>query len=56
MLGAWRDKELIGYACLYWHYSSPAAADTVLINDLYVDAAARGQGVGRALIEASRRG
>jgi GNAT superfamily N-acetyltransferase len=53
LLGAWRDGELIGYACLYWHFTSLVPAETVLMNDLYVDPAARGQGVGRALIEAS---
>jgi GNAT superfamily N-acetyltransferase len=53
LLGAWRDGELLGYACLYWHFSSLAAAESVLMNDLYVDPAARGGGVGRALIEAS---
>jgi GNAT superfamily N-acetyltransferase len=52
LLGAWRGDELVGYACLFWHYSSTRAMDTVLMNDLYVDAAARGRGVGRALIEA----
>ena len=45
--------ELLGYACLYWHLSSLAAAETVLMNDLFVLEAARGKGVGRALIEAS---
>lgn len=45
--------EIRGYACLYWHLSSLAAAETVLMNDLFVVAAARGEGVGRALIEAS---
>ena len=45
--------ELLGYACLYWHLSSLAAAETVLMNDLFVLDDARGQGVGRALIEAS---
>jgi GNAT superfamily N-acetyltransferase len=45
--------ELLGYACLYWHLSSLAAAETVLMNDLFVLDAARGKGVGRALIEAS---
>ncbi len=54
LLGAWREEQLLGYACLYWHFTSLAAAETVLMNDLYVDARARGQGVGRALIEASR--
>ena len=43
----------MGYACLYWHFTSVGAAETVLMNDLYVDEAARGGGVGRALIEAS---
>jgi GNAT superfamily N-acetyltransferase len=53
MIGAWDGDRLVGYACLYWHKSSLSAADTVLMNDLYVDAAARGQGIGRALIEAA---
>jgi GNAT superfamily N-acetyltransferase len=44
---------ILGYACLYWHFSSLAAAETVLMNDLYVTPEARGRGVGRALIEAS---
>lgn len=45
--------EIRGYACLYWHLSSLAAAETVLMNDLFVGGDARGKGVGRALIEAS---
>ncbi|HEU4735884.1 MAG TPA: GNAT family N-acetyltransferase [Solirubrobacterales bacterium] len=53
LLGAWRGEQLAGYACLYWSFSSTAAAETVLMNDLFVDPAARGQGIGRALIEAS---
>ena len=53
LLGAWADEELAGYACLYWHHTSLVPADTVLMNDLYVDADHRGEGVGRALIEAS---
>jgi GNAT superfamily N-acetyltransferase len=53
LLGAWRADELVGYACLYWHFTSLVPAETVLMNDLYVDSAARGEGVGRALIEAS---
>jgi GNAT superfamily N-acetyltransferase len=44
---------LLGYACLYWHFGSLQAAETVLLNDLYVDEAARGGGLGRALIEAT---
>jgi GNAT superfamily N-acetyltransferase len=53
LIGAWEEGRLLGYACLYWHHSSLSAKDTVLMNDLYVDAAVRGQGVGRALIEAA---
>jgi GNAT superfamily N-acetyltransferase len=53
LLGARRDGALIGYACLYWHFTSLVPAETVLMNDLFVIEAARGVGVGRALIEAS---
>lgn len=52
LIGAWRGEQLVGYACLYWHFSSTRAIETVLMNDLYVDPAVRGEGVGRALIEA----
>jgi GNAT superfamily N-acetyltransferase len=53
LLGAWRLGELLGYACLYWSFTSLIPAETVLMNDLFVDPSARGEGVGRALIEAS---
>ena len=53
LLGAWRVDELVGYACLFWHFTSLVPAETVLLNDLYVDEACRGQGIGHALIEAS---
>jgi len=53
LLGAWRESELVGYACLYWHFTSLVPAETVLMNDLYVVDSCRGQGIGRALIEAS---
>src|ERR1700743_3086206 len=51
-----RDESgrILGYACLYWHFSSLAAVETVLMNALFVAPEARGRGVGRALIEASR--
>ncbi len=55
LLGAWRDGELLGYACLYWHFTSLVPAETVLMNDLYVAEGVRGEGVGRALIEASAK-
>jgi GNAT superfamily N-acetyltransferase len=48
------EGPILGYACLYWHFSSLAPGETVLINDLFVTAEARGRGVGRALIEAAR--
>jgi GNAT superfamily N-acetyltransferase len=54
LLGAREDRAgLVGFACLYWHFSSTAAVEAVLMNDLFVSEAARGSGVGRALIEAS---
>jgi len=53
LLGARSEGRLVGYACLYWHFSSLEACECVLMNDLFVDEQARGQGVGRALIEAA---
>ena len=53
LLGAWRDGELLGYAFLYWSFTSLIPGETVLMNDLYVVAERRGEGVGRALIAAS---
>ena len=52
LIAAWDGHDLVGYACLYWHFTSVSAAETVLMNDLYVAESARGAGVGRALIEA----
>jgi len=53
LLGAWHGDELVGYACLFWHFTSLVPAETVLMNDLYVAEGKRGEGIGRALIEAS---
>jgi GNAT superfamily N-acetyltransferase len=53
LLGARRDGEFVGYACLYWHFSSTEACECVLMNDLFVAPDARAEGVGRALIEAT---
>jgi GNAT superfamily N-acetyltransferase len=61
LLGAWVDGSLVGFATLYWFFSSTKAAESVLMNDLFVREDVRGAGIGRALInsalnEARRRG
>jgi GNAT superfamily N-acetyltransferase len=53
LLGARRDGRLVGYTCIYWHFSSLEAVESVLMNDLYVAEDARGGGIGRTLIEAT---
>jgi GNAT superfamily N-acetyltransferase len=53
LLGAWSDGDLIGFATLYWFYSSTKATDPVLMNDLFVRDDVRGGGIGRALIRAA---
>ena len=53
LLGAWDGERPVGYACLYWTFTSLVPAEIVLMNDLYVAEEARGRGVGRALIEAA---
>ena len=50
LLGAWVEGRLAGFATLYWFFSSTKAAESVLMNDLYVREDVRGMGVGRALI------
>jgi GNAT superfamily N-acetyltransferase len=51
LLGAWVDGGLAGFATLYWFFSSTKAADSVLMNDLFVREDVRGSGIGRALID-----
>jgi GNAT superfamily N-acetyltransferase len=48
------DRGAIGFANLYWTFSSTLAEEHVLMNDLFVAEPARGTGVGLALIEAAR--
>jgi len=55
LLGAQREERFLGYACLYWHFSSLEAVESVLMNDLFVVSEERGRGVGRALVEASAK-
>lgn len=45
--------EVAGFSQLYPSFSSVAARRTWILNDLYVRPAARGQGVGRALLDAA---
>jgi GNAT superfamily N-acetyltransferase len=45
---------MLGFANLYWTFSSTIAEEHVLLNDLFVAESARGKGVGLKLIQASR--
>ena len=42
----------VGFATLYWTFSSISAREQVHLNDLFTAEEARGQGVARALIDA----
>ncbi len=42
----------VGFATVYWLWSSTEARPIALMNDLFVSDAARGSGLGRALIDA----
>ncbi len=44
----------IGFATVYWTWSTLAAARKSVMNDLFVEPAARGSGVAEALIEECR--
>jgi len=46
--------EIVGFTQLYPTFSSEAARRIWTLNDLFVDGKARGQGVGRALLEKAR--
>jgi GNAT superfamily N-acetyltransferase len=51
-LGAWSGGELLGIAHYLFHASPWAPGGACYLNDLFTVQAARGQGVGRALINA----
>ena len=53
LLGAWDDGLLVGFACLYWTFSSVRAAEIALMSDLFVTQASRARGIGRALIDSA---
>ena len=50
LLGAWDGDVAVGFACVYWTYSSVSAADVALLNDLLVSSTNRSQGVGERLV------
>ena len=45
------DGTPLGFATIYWTWQTLYAARVGVLNDLYVEAAARGTGTGRALID-----
>ena len=46
--------DLLGFATLLWTWDTTRAERVAVMEDLFVAASARGQGVGRALLEACR--
>jgi ribosomal protein S18 acetylase RimI-like enzyme len=46
------DGKLCGFATLYYTYSTLRAQRVTIMNDLYVNEAARGTGLGKALFQA----
>ena len=53
VLVAKRDGAAVGFVQLYPMFSSVRTAKTWILNDLYVDAGARRQGVARRLLDAA---
>lgn len=51
---AFRENKAVGFTTLYFPYSSTRAARFALMNDLFVVAEVRGEGIGAALITKAR--
>ncbi len=49
-----QDGQSVGFATLYWSWSTTDAARIGVMNDLFVAEAARGRGLAESLIEACR--
>jgi GNAT superfamily N-acetyltransferase len=47
------DGPHVGFACLHWRLDTVVAREVVCLHDLFVAAAARRTGAGRALLEAA---
>jgi GNAT superfamily N-acetyltransferase len=48
------DRRPVGFATLYWTWSTTSAGRIGIMNDLFVSEAARGQGLAERLIKACR--
>jgi len=48
------DRRALGFATIYWGWSTLSTSSIAVMNDLFVVPDARGGGVGEALIEACR--
>jgi GNAT superfamily N-acetyltransferase len=55
VLLAWQGEAAVGFAQLYPSFASLSLAPSWILNDLFVDPSARGQGVAQALMEAVRQ-
>jgi GNAT superfamily N-acetyltransferase len=53
VLGAFLDNRLVGFTHYIFHRSTWSRGDYCYLQDLFTSGAARGQGAGRALIEAA---
>ncbi len=51
---AYADNQALGFTQLYPIFSSVSMQDVCILNDLFVDPAARGKGIGEALLETAK--